>query len=148
MVHSLLSDNMTWIEFPGFEGFYYNVLEVDPDDRFVQLLLKFDPGVKCVAHRHVGPVKTLVLEGEHQIFDVADSELLTDCRPAGTYSTHSGDEAHVEGGGPEGAIVLLSMESVDGEIWETYNTDLTVDRVSLASDFRRGLEKQKQSPSI
>ena len=87
----------------------------------------------------------MVLEGEHQIFDVADADLLVDSRPAGTYSTHNGDEAHVEGGGPEGAIVLLSMESVDGEIWETYNLDLAVDRVSLASDFRRGIEKQKQS---
>jgi len=146
MVHSLLSENMIWIEFPGFEGFYYNVLEVDPEDRFVQLLLKFEPHVKCVAHRHIGPVKTLVLEGEHQIFDVAGGDRLIDSRPAGTYSTHNGDEAHVEGGGPKGAIVLLLMESVNGEIWETYNTDLTVDRVSLASDFRRGIEKQNQFP--
>ena len=27
-----------------FSGLYYNVLDVDPDDRYVQLLMKFEAG--------------------------------------------------------------------------------------------------------
>ena len=175
MASQTLSSSVNWIQFPGFPGLYYNVLEVDPDDRFVQLLMMFEPGVQCIPHRHIGPVQTLVLEGEHLIYEVDDPSKLTDRRPAGSYSTHSGDESHIEGGGDEGggdelllagvprkmhffrgtpadvqaegggdegAVILLSMESKDGQIWETYNDQLQVDRVSVTEDFRRGLRKQ------
>ncbi|MGB1795864.1 MAG: cupin domain-containing protein, partial [Acidimicrobiales bacterium] len=92
MESQTLSSNVNWIQFPGFPGLYYNVLDVDPDDRFVQLLMKFEAGVKCIPHRHIGPVQTLVLEGEHQIFAIDDPSEPTDRRVAGTYSTHTGDE--------------------------------------------------------
>ena len=142
MASQTISSSVNWIQFPGFPGLYYNVLEVDPDDRFVQLLMMFEPGVQCIPHRHIGPVQTLVLEGEHLIYEIDDPSKLTDRRPAGSYSTHSGDEAHIEGGGDEGAVILLSMESKNGQIWETYNDQLQVDRVSVTEDFRRGLRKQ------
>ncbi|MAF44731.1 MAG: hypothetical protein CL407_02240 [Acidimicrobiaceae bacterium] len=142
MESQTLSSNVNWIQFPGFPGLYYNVLDVDPDDRFVQLLMKFEAGVKCIPHRHIGPVQTLVLEGEHQIFAIDDPSEPTDRRVAGTYSTHTGDESHIEGGGAEGAVILLSMEAKNGQIWETYNEQLQVDRVSMPADFRRGLRKQ------
>ena len=54
----------------------------------------------------------------------------------------TGDESHIEGGGAEGAVILLSMEAKNGQIWETYNEQLQVDRVSMPADFRRGLRKQ------
>ena len=142
MAPHLLADAIDWVPFPGFEGLYYNVLAVDENDRSVEKLMKFDPGIKCVPHRHIGPVKTLVIEGEHQLFDVTDENKQTDCRPAGTFSSHNGDEAHIEGGGAEGAVILLSMTTVGGDVWETYNDDMLVDRVSSATDFRRGIAKQ------
>ena len=137
-----LSSNINWIQFPGFPGLFYNVLDVDPGDRFVQLLMKFEPGVRCIPHRHIGPVQALVLEGEHLIFDMDDPTKPSDRRAAGTYSTHQGDESHIEAGGDHGAVILLSMEAKDGQIWETYDKDLEVDRISVPDDFRRGLRKQ------
>ena len=34
------------------------------------------------------------------------------------------------------------MTTVGGDVWETYNDDMLVDRVSSATDFRRGIAKQ------
>ena len=137
-----LASTVKWIQFPGFAGLYYNVLEVDDNDRLVQMLMKFEPGVSCVPHRHIGPVKTLVLEGEHLIYKVDDPEKRVDPRAAGTYPSHDGDESHIEAGGPDGAVILLSMTPVEGNIWETYDHELRVDRISTVEDFRRGLRKQ------
>ena len=47
MEAQLLSSTVNWIEFPGFTGLYYNVLEVDKGDDSVELLMKFEPGVRC-----------------------------------------------------------------------------------------------------
>jgi hypothetical protein len=142
MTPKTLASTVNWIQFPGFDGLYYYVLEVDDKDGSVEMLMKFDPGVSCVPHRHIGPVKTLVLEGEHIIYKVDDPGELVDRREAGTYTSHGGDEAHIEAGGPEGAVILLSMTSIEGNIWETYDHELRVDRISAVEDFRRGLRKQ------
>ena len=148
MAAQLLSSTVNWIEFPGFTGLYYNVLEVDKGDDSVELLMKFEPGVRCIPHRHIGPVKTLVLEGEHLIYKVDDPEELVDSRPAGTFTTHNGDESHIEAGGDQGAVILLSMTSIDGDIWETYDEDLRVDRVSSTNDSERGLRKQAATEKL
>ena len=69
------------------------------------------------SYTHVGVTKTPVLEGEHRIYRPGPDGALgaPDIRPAGTFSENRGDETHVEGGGPDGAIILLSMQAVAGE---------------------------------
>ncbi len=145
MTPQLLSTEINWIQFPGFEGLYYNVLEVNDAAGSVELLMKFEPGVRCIPHRHIGPVKTLVLEGEHLIYKVDDADRPVHRRVAGTFTTHDGNESHIEAGGEQGAVILLSMTSVDGDIWETFNEDLEVDRTSSTADFQRGLRKQAKT---
>ena len=54
-----------------------------------------------------------------------------------------GDETHIEGGGPEGAVILLSMTAVDGVVHEIRDDDLGIDRTISLDDVRRGLEKQR-----
>ena len=110
MASQTLSSSVNWIQFPGFPGLYYNVLEVDPDDRFVQLLMMFEPGVQCIPHRHIGPVQTLVLEGEHLIYEVDDLQSSQIGVPqAATQLTAA--TSPTSRGGDEGAVILLSMES-------------------------------------
>ena len=46
MTPQLLSTEINWIQFPGFEGLYYNVLEVNDAAGSVELLLKFETGVR------------------------------------------------------------------------------------------------------
>ena len=137
--------NIAWRPFPGFDGLCYFVLDVDDERAMVDMLMRFSPHAKCVPHRHVGPTRTLVIDGEHRMFspDAAD-RVIEDRRPAGTFSRNQGDESHIEGGGPEGAVILLSMTAVDGVVYEILNESLAVERVITLDDFRRGLEKQRR----
>ena len=137
--------NVAWRPFPGFDGLYYFVLDVDEPRSMVDMLMRFSPHAKCVPHRHVGPTRTLVIDGEHRMFSPdAANGAIGDRRPAGTFSRNSGDESHIEGGGPEGAVILLSMTAVDGVVYEILNEDLAVERIITLDDFRRGIEKQRR----
>ena len=137
--------NVAWRPFPGFDGLYYFVLDVDEPRGMVDMLMRFSPHAKCVPHRHVGPTRTLVIDGEHRMFSPdAANGAIGDRRPAGTFSRNSGDESHIEGGGPEGAVILLSMTAVDGVVYEILNEDLAVERIITLDDFRRGIEKQRR----
>ncbi len=142
----IISTSVAWRPFPGFEGLYYNVLDVDRERDLVDMLMKFDPDSRCVPHRHVGPTRTLVIEGEHQMFEADGSSTEpTDRRPAGTFSTNNGDEAHIEGGGADGAVILLSMTAVDDVVYEIMDAELKLERVITLTDFERGLRKQRQT---
>ncbi len=134
-----------WAPFRGFEGLYYAIQSVDRELNRVDMLMKFDPLVNCVPHTHVGVTKTLVLEGEHRIFKPAPGGALgpPDIRPAGTFSENRGNETHVEGSGPEGAIILLSMQAVDGNVYDILSEDLSLERRITLDNFARGLERQR-----
>ena len=111
--------------------------------------MRFEPNTNCVPHTHVGVTKTLVLEGEHRIYrpDGRGGLGEPDVRPAGTFSENRGDETHVEGGGPEGAIILLSMQAVDGNVYDILHEDLSLERSITLDNFARGLERQRARPT-
>ena len=141
-----MSDTVAWRPFPGFDGLYYWVLSVDRSTDVVDMLMKFDPNAKCVPHRHVGPTRTLVIEGEHILFEPEDPTAATSRKIAGQLGTNDGDERHIEGGGPNGAVILLTMTAVDGVVYEIFDDSLTLDRTITLDDFERGLRKQ-QAPA-
>ncbi|WP_417517166.1 cupin domain-containing protein [Minwuia sp.] len=137
---------ISWKPFAGFEGLYYHLLSVDHDAQVVDMLMKFDPHAECVPHRHVGPTKTLVLEGAHSLYDaVKDHGPANTTRTASGFGSHRGDETHIEGGGPDGATILLMMSAVDGVVYEILNDDGSIDRKITMDDFQRGLERQRQA---
>ena len=138
-----MSDTVAWRPFPGFDGLYYWVLSVDRSTDVVDMLMKFDPDAKCVPHRHVGPTRTLVIEGEHILFEPDDAMAAVSRKIAGQLGTNDGDEQHIEGGGPNGAVILLTMTAVDGVVYEIFNDSLTLDRTITLDDFERGLRKQE-----
>lgn len=134
---------ITWKPFAGFEGLYYHLLSVDHQAQVVDMLMKFDPHAECVPHRHVGPTKTLVLDGEHRLFDpVADHGPATTTRVASGFGSNRGDETHIEGGGANGATILLMMSAVEGVVYEILNADGTIQRTITMDDFQRGIERQ------
>ena len=136
--------NIQWRPFPGFEGLYYWVLDVDDGRGLVDMLMRFDPDAKCVPHCHVGPTRTLVIEGEHRIYSAEDGgAVLEHARPAGSFATNDGDETHIEGGGPEGAVILLSMTGVERTVYEIFDHDMRLERTITLDDFKRGLAKQR-----
>lgn len=138
-----MNESVEWRPFPGFDGLYYRVVSVDRERDVVDMLMRFDPNARCVPHRHVGPTRTLIIEGEHQLFEMDGSGVMTASRIAGQLGANDGDEAHIEGGGPAGAIILLTMTAIDGVVYEIFDPEsLELDRVITLDDFERGLRKQ------
>lgn len=137
---------ITWRQFPGYDGLYFWVLGVNTERQKVDLYFRLAPGARCPAHRHVGPTDTLVVEGEQRTWHRLDDghwELDT-VRAAGTFAANEGDHFHSEEGGSEGAIVLLSMQAVDGVIWETFDADGDeLQAVTTLADFERALARQQ-----
>ena len=134
---------ISWRQFPGYEGLYFWVLGVNEARQKVDLYFRLAPNARCPAHRHVGPTDTLVVEGIQRTWALDDGEWRLDqVRPPGTYASNEGDHLHSEEGGPEGAIVLLSMAAVDGVIWETRGEDGSGESVTTLDDFKRALDHQ------
>lgn len=140
-----IADSISWRPFPGFDGLYYWVLDVDRDRQAVDMLMRFDADATCVPHRHVGPTRTLVIEGEHVLFEPGDMSSETGRKVAGQLGVSDGD-AHIEGGAGDGAIILLTMTAIDGVVYEIYDEAYeTVERTITLDDFERGLRKQASS---
>lgn len=137
---------ITWRPFPGYDGLYFWVLGVNETRQQVDLYFRLAPGARCPSHRHVGPTDTLVVEGVQRTWAQADDGTwhLDAERPPGTFAANEGDHLHSEEGGPEGAIVKLSMGAVDGVIWETMDDDGTVVDVATLADFQRALTRQTE----
>ena len=119
------------------EGCFYRILDVNVPARSAEMLVKFTPGGRCLYHRHVAAVKTLVLEGDLHLFEpTADGEKHT-VKPAGSFSAGVGGEVHIEGAEESEVIVYFSMQSDTDVIYETLNPDLSLLRSITVQDFAR-----------
>ena len=105
----------------------YAVLGGNPKTGVLDMLVRFPPGGHCPRHRHVAPTSTLVLEGEQHLFDtLPDGAPRHRVRRAGDYALSDGGDLHIEGGGPEGGMIYLSMHSRDGHLFDVVGPDLEV----------------------
>lgn len=104
------------------------ILSADPKAGRLDLIVKWPANSYCHFHRHVADTAILVVEGEQHITEINDdgSEGASKVRPAGTYAFSPGGEAHMEKGGPEGAIVFFAMYAADGRLFETLDRDMNV----------------------
>jgi hypothetical protein len=145
--HRFDDRHIDWRPFPGYPGLSFWVLGVDDVRQTVDLLFRLDPGYRCPAHRHVGPTNTLVIEGQHRTYSrTRDGWILDQVRPPGCFASNNGDHMHSEEGGPEGAIVLLSMTAINGVIWEVIDERGAAEAAATLEDFRRALERQAPVP--
>jgi len=102
----------------------YAVLGGNPKTGVLDMLVRFAPGRHCPRHRHVAPTSTLVLEGEQHLWDVLPSgESRHRVRRAGEYALSDGNDLHVEGGGPQGGLIYLSLHSRDGHLFDVVDRD-------------------------
>lgn len=118
------------------------VLSADPEAGRLDLIVKWPPNSYCHFHRHVADTAILVVEGEQHITEIRDdgSEGAHKVRPAGTYAFSRGGEAHMEKGGPEGAIVFFALQSKDGRLFETLDKDMNVLAASTVEEMNKSLE--------
>jgi hypothetical protein len=134
--------DIVWKQFRALEGVYYHLLGVDVAAQTVDWLMKFDPGRACVMHRHIGPTKTFVLEGEHHVFEpVGDGTFKHIARKAGTWATSDGDNVHYESGGDGGGVIYLCMSGREGVVYDILNDALQSERAISIHDFKRGYDK-------
>src|SRR5215831_7941182 len=91
------------------DGCFYRILAVDVPARSAEMLVKFTPGGRCLYHRHVAAVKTLVLEGDLHLFEPTPQGEVHTVKPAGSFSAGAGGEVHIEGADEKEVIVYFSM---------------------------------------
>jgi hypothetical protein len=122
------------------EGCFYRILDVNVPARTAEMLVKFTPGGRCLYHRHVAAVKTLVLEGDLHLFEPAAGGETHTVKPAGSFSTGSGGEIHVEGAEEKEVVVYFSMQSATDVIYEILDSDLRLKRAITVQDFADDLK--------
>ena len=133
---------IAWRQFRALEGVYYHILGVDVAAETVDWLMKFDPGRACVLHRHTGPTKTFVLEGEHHVFEPnGQGGFGHVARKAGTWAVSDGDNVHYESGGDAGGVIYLCMSGREGIVYDILNDALQSERAISVHDFKRGYDK-------
>ena len=133
---------IAWKQFRALEGVYYHILGVDVEAETVDWLMKFDPNRACVMHRHTGPTKTFVLEGEHHVFEPTGAgQFRHVARKAGTWATSAGDNIHYESGGTAGGVIYLCMKGRGGIVYDILNDALQSERAISVHDFKRGYDK-------
>lgn len=131
-----------WRPLRGYDGLSMWVLGVNDARQQVDIFFRFAPGVRCPAHRHLGPTDTLVVEGEHRTWALGeDGWYLEQVRPVGFFGSNEGDHLHSEQGGPQGAIIHLSMVAVGGVIWEIFDDEGRCIGEMTLDDFRKVAER-------
>jgi quercetin dioxygenase-like cupin family protein len=125
------------IEWKNFltEGCYYRILDVNVAARTAEMLVKFDPGARCLNHRHVATTMSLVLEGELHVIEKTPAGEKRSVKPAGTFSSGATDEIHIEGGGDDGVVVYFSMRGETDRVYDLLEDDLKLKRAITIHDF-------------
>lgn len=135
-----------WQRLGDFEHFQYHVLAVDPGREITDFLIRYDAQQRIFLHRHRSITHTLVIRGEHRIYE--PDGRFKEARPAGQYSIAPADAPpHSEGGGAEGAVVFYSTRgSAGGVLFDILDPRLEpVGQLTLA-DVAGLLEAQGAAP--
>ena len=135
--------NIRWYKFGDFEHFVFAMLDVDAQKKLVDLLLKFAPNQQIFLHRHLALTNTLVVQGEHRLYE--PNGALKEVRPVGSYTSSPPGDPHREGGGDEGSVVFYSIRAEDDTLFEVLNDDLNVVATLGMQDFIAAFAEQKNA---
>ena len=135
--------NIRWSKFGDFEHFVFAMLDVDERKKLVDLILKFEPNKQIFLHRHLALTNTLVVQGEHRLYEPTGA--LKEIRPVGSYTSSPPGEPHREGGGAEGAVVFYSIRAEGDTLFEVLDEDLHVVATLGMQDFINAFNEQKNA---
>lgn len=113
--------DIRWLPFGDFTGFTVSVCKVDVRNGTADFMIKFDPRSRIHLHRHMCDTSTLVLSGEHRLYEPDGS--VQDVRPVGSYTFSGPGTPHREGAGGEPAVVLYILRAEQGLAFEFLNDD-------------------------
>lgn len=122
------------------DGTWYKLLHVDVPSRTADMIVKFEPGARCLYHRHSATTISLVLEGELRVMEQTPKGEVVKVKKAGDFSAGAKGEIHVEGGGDEGVVVYFSMRGDTDQIYDLLNPDLSLRKAITVQDFAKDLE--------
>jgi hypothetical protein len=137
--------NIRWSKLGDLEHFVFAVLNIDIPRKVVDFIIKFDPDRQIVLHRHLALTNTMVIQGEHRLYEPDGS--LKEVRAVGSYTSSEPGDPHREGAGDQHAVVLYSVRGNDGVLFELLNDDLKVIGTLSMEDFAQALEEQKKARS-
>ncbi len=135
--------NIRWYKFGDFEHFVFAMLDVDAQKKLVDLILKFEPNQQIFLHRHLTLTNTLIVQGEHRLYEPTGA--LKEVRPVGSYTSSPPGDPHREGGGDEGGVVFYSIRAEDDTLFEVLNDDLNVVATLGMQDFIAAFAEQKNA---
>ena len=133
--------NIRWQELPDLDHFVISMLDVDVPNKILDFIIKFPPNQQIFLHRHLSLTNTLVVQGEHRLYE--PNGALKEVRPVGSYTSSPSGEPHREGGGAEGGVVFYSVREKDGPLFEVLADDLTVVGTLDVQDFVNLFNSQK-----
>jgi 2,4'-dihydroxyacetophenone dioxygenase len=135
--------NIRWYELGEFKHFVLAMLDVDEKRKLVDLILKFEPNQQIFLHRHLALTNTLVVQGEHRLYE--PNGVLKEIRPVGSYTSSPPGEPHREGGGAEGAVVFYSIRGEHNTFFEVLDDDLKVIGTLVLQNFIDVFNEQKKA---
>lgn len=77
--------NIRWYRLGDFEHFVFAMFNVDQPRQIVDFILKFAPNQQIFLHRHLALTNTLVVQGEHRLYE--PNGALKEIRPVGSYTS-------------------------------------------------------------
>jgi hypothetical protein len=143
--HSFAFDdrNLRWYKLGDLEHFVFSVFDVDLERGLVDFILKFEPNQRIILHRHLALTNTLVVQGEHRLYE--PNGALKEIRPVGSYTSSPPGEPHREGGGDEECVVFYSVGGKTDVLFELLDDNLHIVGTLSMRDFIEALEQQKKA---
>jgi hypothetical protein len=133
--------HIRWRKMGDFEHFEVAMLDVDVSQNIVDFLIKFEPNQQIFLHRHTALTNTLVVQGEHRLYE--PNGALKEVRRVGTYTSSPPGEPHNESGGVDGGVVLYRIRGEENTLFEVLDDTLKVVGTLSTQDFMSALKEQK-----
>jgi hypothetical protein len=134
--------NVRWFELGELKHFVIAICDVDVEKKLVDFLVKFDPNEQMILHRHLAHTNTLVVQGEHRLYEPDGT--LNEVRPVGSYTSSPPGTPHREGGGDEPCVVFYSVRADQDAMFELLNDDLSIATPLGVQDFLAIWEEQRK----
>ena len=135
--------NIRWYKLGDFENFVFAMFNVDVPGKIVDFILKFPANKQIFLHRHLALTNTLVVRGEHRLYE--PNGALKEVRPVGSYTSSPPGEPHREGAGDDGGNVFYSVRGKDGVLFEVLDDELNVTGTLTMDDFVNAFKEQNRA---
>ncbi len=135
--------NIRWFTLGDFKHFVFAMLDVDVPQKIVDFVLKFPANEKIFLHRHLALTNTLVVQGDHILYE--PNGKVKEVRRVGSYTTSPPGDPHQEGAGDGGGVVFYSVRGKDGALFEVLDDDFKVIGTLSFDDFVNACKEQRSA---